>query len=148
MAEHDKTKDDAEAFSMLLDLWKGENPIKTTKLQMLLAVNGILISVVQLNGGFVSSNLPLFLAGFVLCLVWTLSIGRTCLFQRVWKIKMLKLAAQHPGDHRFEILDTATEKQEAPLWLRAFGGVSSKYYLLASPFVFAIGWLVATIYVL
>jgi len=148
MTEHEKIKSDAEAFSMLLDLWKGENPIKTTKLQMLLAVNGILISVVQLNGGFVSTNLPLFITGFALCLVWTLSIGRTCLFQRAWKIKMLKLAAQHTGDHRFQILDTDAAKREAPLWLRVFGGVSSKYYLLASPFVFAIGWLAATIYIL
>ena len=148
MTEDKQTKRDVEAFSMLLDLWKGENPIKTTKLQMLLAVNGILLSVVQLNGGFASENLPLLLAGFVLCLVWTLSIGRTCLFQRAWKIKMLKLASQHIGDHRFEILDTDAAKREAPLWLRAFGGVSSKYYLLASPFVFAIGWLLATIYVL
>lgn len=148
MTEDEQTKSDVEAFSMLLDLWKGENPIKTTKLQMLLAVNGILLSVVQLNGGFISTNLPLLFAGFVLCLVWTLSIGRTCLFQRAWKIKMLKLANQHIGDPRFEILDTEEAKREAPLWLRTFGGVSSKYYLLASPFVFAIGWLLATIYVL
>lgn len=148
MIEDEKTRSDAEAFVMLLDLWKGENPIKTTKLQMLLAVNGILISVVQLNDGFVSKNLPLCLAGFALCLVWTLSIGRTCLFQRAWKIKMSKLAAQHPGDHRFEVLDTDAAKREAPLWLRAFGGVSSKYYLLASPFVFAVGWLAAALYVL
>lgn len=61
---------------------------------------------------------------------------------------MLKLANQHIGDPRFEILDTEEAKREAPLWLRTFGGVSSKYYLLASPFVFAIGWLLATIFVL
>ena len=141
MTDNDSTKSDLEAYSMLLDLWKGENPIKTTKLQVLLAVNGILLSVVQLNGGLIADNLPLFLAGFVLCLVWTLSIGRTCLFQKAWKIKMLTIAQEHPGDRRFQVLDTDAAKRAAPLWLRAFGGVSSKYYLLASPFVFAIGWL-------
>ena len=148
MTGNERTKSDLEAFSMLLDLWKGENPIKTTKLQVLLAVNGLLLSVVQLNGGLVLKNLPLFLAGFVLCLVWTLSIGRTCLFQRAWKIKMLDIAEGHVGDPRFEILNTDAAKRAAPLWLRAFGGVSSKYYLLASPFVFAIGWLAVTIYVM
>ena len=61
---------------------------------------------------------------------------------------MLKIANLHAGDARFEILDTDTAKREAPLLLRTCGGVSSKYYLLASPFVFAIGWLVTTIYVL
>lgn len=148
MTENEQTKSDLEAFSMLLDLWKSENPIKTTKLQVLLAVNGILLSVVQLNGGLVLKNLPLFLAGFVLCLVWTMSIGRTCLFQRAWKIKMLKIAEGHTGDPRFEVLDTDAAKRVAPLLLRAFGGVSSKYYLLASPFVFAIGWLAVIVYVI
>ena len=148
MTGNERTKSDLEAFSMLLDLWKGENPIKTTKLQVLLAVNGLLLSVVQLNGGLVLKNLPLFLVGFALCLVWTLSIGRTCLFQRAWKIKMLEIAEGHAGDPRFEILDTDAAKRAAPLWLRVFGGVSSKYYLLASPFVFAVGWLAVTIYVM
>ena len=148
MTNNEKTKSDLEAFSMLLDLWKSENPIKTTKLQVLLAVNGLLLSVVQLNDGLVLNNLPLFLAGFALCLVWTLSIGRTCLFQRVWKIKMLEIAEGHTGDPRFEILDTDAAKHAAPMWLRTFGGVSSKYYLLASPFVFAVGWLAVIIYVM
>ena len=147
MTDSEETKSDYEAFAMLLDLWKSENPIKTTKLQVLLAVNGILLSVAQLNGGLVSENLPIFLAGFVLCLVWTLSIGRTCLFQKAWKIKMINIAKGHDGDPRFHILETDDAKRAAPFWLRAFGGVSSKYYLLASPFVFAIGWLVVTIYV-
>lgn len=148
MTNNEKTKSDLEAFSMLLGLWKSENPIKTTKLQVLLAVNGLLLSVVQLNGGLVLNNLPLFLAGFALCLVWTLSIGRTCLFQRAWKIKMLEIAEGHTGDPRFEILETDAAKQKAPMWLRAFGGVSSKYYLLASPFVFAVGWLAVIFYVM
>ncbi len=71
MNENDGNQKDFEAFRLLLDLWKGENPIKTTKLQVLLAVNGALISVVQLNGGLVDQNVPIFLAGFFLCLVWT-----------------------------------------------------------------------------
>lgn len=147
MTENEDKKRDLEAFAMLLDLWKSENPIKTTKLQVLLAVNGVLISVVQLNGGLVPKNLTLFITGFVLCLVWTLSIGRTCLFQRAWKIKMLKIAEGHTDDPRFEILDTDAAKRAAPTLLRVFGGVSSKYYLLASPFVFAIGWVAIIFYV-
>ncbi len=147
MNENDGNQKDFEAFRLLLDLWKGENPIKTTKLQVLLAVNGALISVVQLNDGLVDQNVPIFLAGFFLCLVWTLSIGRTALFQRAWKIKMTEIAAKHPGDLRFQILDTDNAVKKAPLILRGFGRVPSKYYLLASPFVLSIGWAAAIAYV-
>lgn len=147
-AGNGNTQNDLQAFSMLLDLWKSENPIKTTKLQVLLAVNGVLLSVVQFNDGFVRKNLPLFLTGFVLCLIWTLSIGRTCLFQKAWKISMEKIAARHADDPRFRILETEASKREAPFLLRTFGGVSSKYYLLGAPFVFALGWLLVTLSVL
>lgn len=148
MTDNEQTKGDIEAFSMLLNLWKDENWIKTTKLQVLLVVNVILLSVVQLNGGIIFKNMPLFLAGFVLCIIWTLSIGRTCLFQKTWKIKMLKISKEHTYDPRFQVLDTDIAKRAAPFFLRALGSVSSKYYLLASPVVFAVGWLGVIIYVL
>ena len=35
---------DYEAYKHLLDLWKSENPIKTNKLQVLLAINGLLVT--------------------------------------------------------------------------------------------------------
>ena len=42
---------DYEAYVRLLDLWSKENPIKTTKLQVLLVVNGALFSVVHYGWG-------------------------------------------------------------------------------------------------
>lgn len=145
--QDDRTEADRQAFSQFLDLWSKENPIKTTKLQVLLAVNGILVSVVQLNGGFVDENLPLYLAGALVSLIWTLSIGRTALFQKIWRRKLEAIAERHQGDVRFEIFDIKEARNQLPLWLRIFGGVSSKYYLLCAPFVFFLLWLFAGIYV-
>jgi hypothetical protein len=63
------------------------------------------------------------------------------LFQDVWQIKIADVQRRHPGDPRFAILDTATALQRARPLLRAFGAISSKWYLLFSPLVFALVWL-------
>ena len=138
---------DYETFSRLVDLWSKENPIKTTKLQVLLAVNGALLSVVHYAGGFTRNNLALFIAGALLSLVWTFSIGRTVLFQKVWQLKLRALARRYPRDPRFQVLETqSTERQVAP-WLRVLGGVSSKYYLLFAPAFFAAAWIAGAAYI-
>ncbi|HEY6003589.1 MAG TPA: hypothetical protein VIV57_11995 [Anaeromyxobacter sp.] len=145
----DKTELDYEAFGRLVDLWSKENPIKTTKLQVLLAVNAGLVSFIHLAGGGLSrSNLWLLIAGAVVSLVWTLSIGRTVLFQKVWQVKIETIARRYPEDPRFQILQTDETERQMKGWLKVLGGVSSKYYLLASPLVFCAGWLLATLYVL
>jgi hypothetical protein len=132
---------DYEAFKSLLDLWSKENPTKTTKLQVLLAVNALLISAVNVSGGLARTKWFLYLAAAIFCLIWTLSIGRTALFQDVWQIKIAALQRKYPNDPRFSILETAKEQKEARWLLRTFGAVPSKWYLLFSPFVFAIAWL-------
>jgi hypothetical protein len=88
-----------EQYKTLLDLWSKENPIKTTKLQVLLAVNALLASVVGLREQpVVSKDLWfLYVAGMVVSLVWTFSIGRTALFQEVWQMKLSRLAQQFPN---------------------------------------------------
>ena len=48
--------------------------------------------------------------------------------------------AQSEGRLR-AILDTAAAQQRARPLLRAFGAISSKWYLLFSPLVFAVVWL-------
>lgn len=146
MAETKEISRDLEAFSHLIRLWAGENPIKTMKLQVLLAVNAGLIAAVELNGGFVFGNLPLFLGGLVVCLIWTLSIGRTTLAQRLWKAKMAGIAAKHPNDPRFQITNTEGVHAEAPRWLHLLGGVPSRYYLLGTPVGFGLMWLTTSLY--
>ena len=141
----DPVERDYQTYRCLLDLWSDENPIKTTKLQFLLVVNAGLLLGAQLGGGMARANLPLFLAGAVLCLVWTLSIGRTVLSQKAWQRKLVALADNHPDDPRFQILDTREAERQAPGWLRVLGGVSSKYYLLAAPVAFGLAWMVAAV---
>ncbi len=147
MTEEEK---DYETYKIYLDLWKSENPIKTNKLQVLLVVNGLLVSAVQIAGGFIPKNWFLFLAGAVLSFVWVLSIGRTSLFQKIWQIKVNKIASKQSyiNDQRFKILSTEEEEKEVPVWLRALGSVPSKYYLLGAPVLFSFLWLLTLLYVL
>ncbi len=138
-----ESEHDYEAYRALLDLWSRENPIKTTKLQMLLAVNALLVSVVNYTSTVAAPRWYLYLAGAAFSLIWTFSIGRTSLFQDVWQIKLADIQRRHPGDPRFTILDTGDAQRRARPMLRAFGAMPSKWYLLFSPLLFAIAWLLA-----
>ena len=140
---------DYEAYKSYLDLWKSENPIKTNKLQMLLTVNGLLVAAINVSAnGFNRENWPFFLTGAVLSLIWILSIGRTCLFQKVWQKKIEELRIKYQDDPRFCILDTTSAEKEIGAWSRALGGVSSKYYLLGAPLLFFFTWIASLLYVL
>ena len=139
---------DYEAYKLYVQLWKDENPIKTNKLQVLLIVNGLLVSTLQMSGGFCPKNWFLFLAGAVFSLIWTLSIGRTSLYQGIWKIKAEKISTKYPTDPRYSIFQTKIAEKEASFWLRVFGYVSTKYYLLGTPIAFSIVWLSALLYAL
>ena len=153
MNEKTQVERDLHSYSALLTLWQAENPIKTIKLQFLLATNAILLGFFQLSGGAVANNLPtgmignttdniyLALGGFALNLIWTLSIGRTSLFQKAWKNKLDDIARRYPDDSRFKILELHDAEARAPAWLRLLGKVSSKYYLLGTPIGFAAAWL-------
>jgi len=132
-----------EQYRILLDLWSKENPIKTTKLQVLLAVNALLVSGVGLGDeGFSQSKWFIYVAGCMFSLVWTFSIGRTSLFQDAWNRKLNEIAKNHQNDPRFAIHDTRRECQSAAPALRFFGGVPSKWYLLFVPPAFATIWAV------
>jgi hypothetical protein len=74
---------DLEAYKMLVGLWSAENPIKTTKLQLLLTVNGIFVSALKISGASLISRNSwyVYVAGALFSLIWTFSIGRTVLFQ-------------------------------------------------------------------
>ncbi len=136
---------DYESYKILLDLWKGENPIKTTKLQVLLAVNALLVSAINVSGGFTADKWVVYTAGAVFSAIWTFSIGRTSLFQDIWQVKMLELQNHYPDDPRFSILETSEQRKKARWWVRIFGGIPSRWYLLFSPFLLAVAWLVILI---
>ena len=146
----DKEAKDYEAFKTYVQLWASENPIKTNKLQVLLVVNGLLVSALQVAGGFNADNWPVFVSGGIFSLIWVLSIGRTSLFQKSWQLKARAIASkpEYKGDPRFQILDTETEEKLAPRWLRLLGAVSSKYYLLGAPLLFSAFWFLCLGYVL
>ena len=145
-----KEEKDYEAYKAYVNLWISENPIKANKLQVLLVVNGLLVSALQIAGGFVPENWFLFLAGAVFSFIWILSIGRTSLFQKVWQIRANEIAAKptYARDPRFQILDTDKTEKHAPGWLQVLGSVSSKYYLLGAPILFSLAWGIALLYVL
>jgi hypothetical protein len=146
----DAEEKDYEAYKQYVTLWASENPIKTNKLQVLLVVNGLLVSALQVAGGFTRDNWFLFVAGAVFSAIWILSIGRTSLFQQAWANKAADIAGKpaYAGDPRFQILDTDAAERRAPRWLQRLGTVSSKYYLLGAPILFSACWVISLIYVL
>ena len=133
---------DYESYKLLLGLWQAENPIKTNKLQVLLAVNALLVSALSISGGFTADKWFVYLAGTLFNLIWTFSIGRTSLFQDVWQIKLGEIHQRYPHDARFALLNTRSQRQQAHWLLRLCGGISSKWYLLFSPMGLAIIWLI------
>jgi len=140
----DKTPEkeiDYEVYKQLLELWAKENPIKTNKLQVLLVVNGLLLTALNVSGGFIAKNWPIYLGGALLSLVWVLSIGRTSLFQAIWETRINKLAEKYPTDDKFQILRNKPEYRKGiSTFLQITGSVPSKYYLVGAPFVFFLAW--------
>ncbi|HEC18072.1 MAG TPA: hypothetical protein ENI97_01870 [Gammaproteobacteria bacterium] len=136
---NEQTEQDQHTYRELLQLWQAENPIKTIKLQFLLASNAGLLGFYALA----ENNVVLLASGGALLnLVWTLSIGRTVLFQKAWKNKLDAISARHRDDPRFQCLDLRAAEESTPCWLRIVGGVSSRYYLLGAPAGLGLAWLI------
>ena len=110
MADENK---DYEAYRTYVNLWAGENPVKTSKFQVLLIVNALLVCALQVSGGFSRAAWPVFLAGGVFSFIWVLSIGRTSIFQKAWQLKAKKIAAAYEDDPRFQVFDTRAEAKNA-----------------------------------
>lgn len=144
----DRADGDYDSYRLLVDLWAGENPVKTLKLQVLLAVNAILVSATVISGGFTGGNWPLALAGAGFSLLWAFSLGRTILFQELWRLKIGEIAGRHPEDARFQLLDEKKGLEKAPRVLRALGSVPSRYYLLGAPILLCLCWLGALVYLI
>lgn len=143
--DSDRLEQDYATYRLLVGLWAGENTVKTAKFLALLGTNALLIVGGVLAGGFVAGNWPLFAAGAAFSLVFLLSLGRTVLFQEGWRLKIHALSVRHPEEARFQALETAGERQRAPLALRVAGGVPSAYYLIGVPLLLSIAWIVLLI---
>jgi hypothetical protein len=140
-----QTEIDYQTYKCLLELWSRENPIKTTKLQVLLAVNALLVSAVNLSGGIAATRWYVYLAGTLFSAIWMFSIGRTSLFQDIWQVKLADLRSRHPNDLRFSILETEQARKRTRPMLQMFGAISSKWYLLFAPLALALAWFIVLI---
>jgi hypothetical protein len=138
----DESDHDYETYKLLLHLWQSENPIKTIKLQFLLAVNALLISAVAVSGRFGRDLWYVYAAGMIFNLIWTFSIGRTSLFQDAWRARLLALQERYPDDSRFSVLDSGRYRRQARWLSRTLGAIPSRWYLLLAPLAFAAVWLV------
>jgi hypothetical protein len=139
-SDADSGEKDYASYRLLVDLWARENPIKTAKFLVLLATNALLIAAVILAGGFIPKNWPLCLVGAAISLVWTLSLGRTTLFQEGWRLKIREIAARYPEDARFQVLEAGEAREKAPCILRVTGAVPSLYYLVGAPILLCLAW--------
>lgn len=120
-----------DEYRLIFDLWKSENSIKTNKLQVLLATNSILVSAFFLTG----HSFWIALVGSVFSFVWVLSIGRTVSYQEHWRALLEDIRKSYPNTHMFQI-------HSAEIKPAIWGRVPSKYYLLGTPIVAAVCWLI------
>lgn len=130
-----------ERYKLLVQLWSSENQVKTAKLQMFALVTSIFVSVFVLvleARAFVSA------VGIVFSSVWLFSIGRTLHYQAYWRNQIDKIHKQFSDDFMFEIFD---QKSLAAVKDGITGRISSKLILLGTPFVAAICWLGAMLWV-
>ena len=123
-----------DKYKIVFDLWKSENSIKTSKLQVLLATNAILVSAFFLA----AQSIWIALVGFIFSLVWILSIGRTISYQQHWKSLLEEIRKDYSGNPLFQIHSV---KAKVAVW----GKVPSKYYLLGTPIGATIAWLITII---
>jgi hypothetical protein len=126
-----------ETYKLLNNLWMCENPVKTSKLQMLMATNSILVSAFFLAG----QTVWIAVVGFLFSIVWTMSIGRTTSFQRHWQLQMDDIRKKYENNPIFEIHSV---KIRPPIW----GRLSSRYYLLGTPIFISLAWLLVVLYIL
>ncbi|MFZ3059965.1 MAG: hypothetical protein WA102_09550 [Candidatus Methanoperedens sp.] len=120
-----------DKYKLILDLWKSENSIKTSKLQVLLATNSILVSAFFLTG----RSIWIAFVGFIFSIVWILSIGRTISYQQHWHSLLEDIRKKYSSNIIFQI-------HSAEIKPSVWGRISSKYYLLGTPIATATGWLV------
>jgi hypothetical protein len=138
METFDRTEQLAvEKYKLLLELWMSENPVKTSKLEMLLAINSILVSAFFLA----NRTVWIALAGFFFSAIWVLSIGRTVSFQQHWRSQMEDLRREHSDNPLFQIHSVEIKPS---IW----GRVPSRYYLLGTPIALSIVWAAVVVYVL
>lgn len=128
----------ANEYRLAFDLWKSEKSIKTTKLQVLLATNAILVSAFFLSGHVIW----IALVGSVFSAIWLFSIGRTISYQEHWKTLLEDIknrySSRFSGNMMFQI---HSGKFKPAIW----GRIPSKYYLLGTPIGAAICWLIVFI---
>jgi hypothetical protein len=139
-----KVERDYQRYHQLLELWSRENTIKTQKLQYFLLTNALLVigfALTPNNSQESLHNAVIPATGAALALIWTLSLGRTILFQKRWAALMRDLSEQHQDDNRFQILTTKPPISDLSFIIRLTGGVSSKYYLIGAPLVALVFWL-------
>jgi len=126
-----------EKYKLLLELWMSENPVKTSKLEVLIATNSILVSAFFLA----NHTVWIALAGFFFSAIWILSIGRTLSFQQHWRSQMESLRKEYSDNAMFQIHSVEIRPS---VW----GRVPSKYYLLGAPIALSVAWLAVVLYLL
>ena len=126
-----------EKYKLLLDLWKSENRNNTNQLLMLMATNSLLVL-----GFFLSGKTPwIALIGCIFSFVWILSLGHTISSQRRWQAQMEVLRKRCAQYALFQI---HTAESKSSIW----GKVPSINYLLGTPIVASIAWLIVLLYTL
>jgi hypothetical protein len=120
-----------EKYKLLLDLWESVNRNNTNQLQMLMATNSLLVLAFFLAG----RTSWIALVACIFSLIWILSLGHTVSLQRnLWaQMEALRERCAH-----YALFQIHSAEARLSIWDK----VPSQYYLLGTPIVATIAWLV------
>jgi len=139
----EKEKNQIEAWKVLIDLWKSENAVKTSKLMMFFAVQSLFVVAFGMNTGF---DWVVPLLALLFSFLWFFCIGRTVACQKHWKKKADDLLRGFSDASRgiYDIFPTHEDEFSFPL----YGKMPATYILLLPPILTFVIWLIILVVVL
>jgi hypothetical protein len=140
MDEHEKSQ--IEVWKVLIDLWKSENSVKTSKLMMFFAVQSLFVVAFNKDNNF-DWVVPLLAVLF--SLFWYFCIGRTVAFQKYWKKKANDLFSNFSESKEiYDFFPKTDDKSSFPF----YGKMPAGLILLAPPLITFVIWLIILVFIL
>ena len=141
MNENDKNH--LDVWKVVIDLWKGENAVKTSKLMMFFAVQTLFVIAFDINKDL---NWVVPLLAVLFSLFWYFCIGRTVVFQKYWKKKANEYYNNFTDEMKavYDIFPKPDDKYSFPF----YGKMPAKFILLGPPIMTFIIWLIILVFAL
>jgi len=139
----EREKNQIEAWKVLVDLWKSENAVKTSKLMMFFAVQSLFVVAFSMRTGF---DWVVPVLALLFSVLWFFCIGRTVACQKHWKKKADGLFSKFSEESKeaYGIFPTPLDELLFPI----YGRMPATYILLFPPVLTFVIWLIILVFIL